>query len=325
MLNSGAPGPSALEKGTAPFGLLQVPRRRGRRAFAQPPPRYPDFGPRPASAARPPRPAPGPRWRQRSVTAPLLSFLRSAPCQKGEALLHRWGRGRGLQPGGARVRGDPREGGGWGGRRGGGEVARRGCGRGGEPHSGSRRLLPAPASTFCTAQRGTCPRPLGSCHGLHREGRAAELGTGSPKQPAPHRAEANLAARPAPQPFSRGSRRGGGCGGGSRSCCRCSTTCPFACARRTACPAPPPHLRSFQLHRDPEQQHELLLPLRPLSIPHFPSPHLPTAGEVRAVSTRVLRPTDSRGPPSGQHHSRPRRQFLHPVPHSPDLLPQSTK
>lgn len=204
-------------------------------------------------------------------------------------------------------------------------MARRGCGRGGEPHSGSRRLLPAPASTFCTAQSGTCPRLLGSSHGLHRRERAAELGAGSPKQPASHRTEANLAARPAPQPFSRGSSRGGGCGGGSCSCCRCSTTCPFPCARRTACPAPPPHLRSFQLHRDPGQQHELLLPLRPLSTPHFPSPRLPTAGEVRAVSFQVLRPTDPRGPPSGQHHSRPRRQSLRPVPHSPDLLPQSTK
>lgn len=70
---------------------------------------------------------------------------------------------------------------------------------------------------------------------------------------------------------------------------------------------------------------QLLLLLGPFSIPHFPPPHLPTAGEVRAVSSRVLRPTDCRRPPAGQDHSRPRRQFLRPVPHSPDLLPQSTK
>ncbi|XP_036910335.1 uncharacterized protein LOC118992507 [Sturnira hondurensis] len=102
------------------------------------------------------------------------------------------------------------------------EVARTVCGRGGEPHSGSRRLLPAPASTFCTAQRGTCPQPLGSCDGLHTGGRTAELGASSPKQPALHGTEANLAARPAPQPFSRGSGRG--CRGGSRTCYSCSTT-----------------------------------------------------------------------------------------------------
>lgn len=125
------------------------------------------------------------------------------------------------------------------------EVARTVCGRGGEPHSGSRRLLPAPASTFCTAQRGTCPQPLGSCYGLHRGGRTAELGAGSLKQPALQGAEANLAARPAPQPFSRGSGRGSGCGGRSRTCCRCSTTCALPCARRTAClasPSPRPKL-----------------------------------------------------------------------------------
>ena len=99
--------------------LPVVPDRRGRPVFARPSPGYPDFGPRPASAARPPRPAPGPRWRQRSVTAPLLSFLRSAPCQK-EALLHpKW---QGLRPsaGGASVSGDPRRGRGLGGRRAGG-------------------------------------------------------------------------------------------------------------------------------------------------------------------------------------------------------------
>lgn len=118
------------------------------------------------------------------------------------------------------------------------EVARTVCGRGGEPHSGSRRRLPAPALTFCTAQSGTCPRPLGSCRGLCGEGRTAELGAGFLKQPALHGAEANLAARPAPQPFSRGSGRGDGGGGGSRTCCRRSATCPFPSARRTASLAP---------------------------------------------------------------------------------------
>ena len=201
MLNSRAPGRVALENGRAPFGLPRAPHRRGRRALAQPPPGYPDFGPRPASADRPPPPAPGPRWRQRSVTAPLLSFLRSAPYQKGEALLHP--KGQGPWPSAPRRarEGRPARGRRLGGRREGGEVARTGCGRGGEPHSGSRRLLPAPASTFCTAQSGTSPQSLGSNHGLHGGGRAAELGAGCPKQPAPRLAEANLAARPAHSHF----------------------------------------------------------------------------------------------------------------------------
>lgn len=77
--------------------------------------------------------------------------------RKKQRLFTRRGRGRGLQlearePGATRTGG-----GGRGVRRGGGEVARTVCGRGGEPHSGSHRLLPAPALTFCTAQRGTCP------------------------------------------------------------------------------------------------------------------------------------------------------------------------
>lgn len=103
--------------------------------------------------------------------------------RKEKRFFTRRGRGRGLQPGGAQGRKDPQggAGGGGGGRRGGGEVARTGCGRGGEPHSGSHRLLPAPASTFCTAPSDTSPQSPGSCHGLHRGGRAAELGTGFPK------------------------------------------------------------------------------------------------------------------------------------------------
>lgn len=215
-----------------------------------------------------------------------------------------------------------------GGRRGGGEVARTGCGRGGELHSGSRRLLPAPASTFCTAQSGTSHQPLGSCHGLHPGGRTAELGAGFPNQSAPRLAEANLAARPAPQPFSRGtwgSGRGGCCGGCSCSCCRCSTTSPFTGAHRPACqasPSPPPKLPTAP---GPRAAAPAASAASSTQYPRFPSSHLPTVGEVLAVSSRVLRPADPRGPPSGKHHSRPRRQFLRRVPHSPDLLPQSTK
>lgn len=261
---------------------------------SRPPPGYPDFGPRPASAARPPRPAPGPRWRQRSVTAPLLSFLRSAPCQEGEALLHpmgqgpwpsAWRRAREGRP--ARERGL----GAGGGRRGGGEVARTGCGRGGELHSGSHRLLPAPASTFCTAQSGTSHQPLGSCHGLHPGGRTAELGAGAPNQSASRLAEANLAARPAPQPFSRGtwgSGRGGCCGGCSCSCCRCSTTCPFPGSHRPACqasPSPPPKLPTAP---GPRAVAPAASAASSTQYPRFPSPHLPTVSEV--IACQLLSP-----------------------------------
>lgn len=180
----GAPGPIAPEKGRVPLGLPRVPDRHGRRVFAPPPPYTLTSAPRPASAAVPPPPAPGPRWRQRSVTAPLLSFLRSAPCQE-EALLHPKRQGPRPSAGGARVRGDPPRGRGLGGRRGGGEVARTASGRGGEPHSGSHRLLPAPASTFCTAQRGTCPSSLGPATDSTGEDAPRSWGAGSPKQPAP--------------------------------------------------------------------------------------------------------------------------------------------
>lgn len=172
------------------------------------------------------------------------------------------------------------------------------------------------------------PSAPGSCHGLRPGGRTAELGAGSPKQSAPRLAEANLAARPAPQPFSRGtwgSGRGGCCGGCSCSCCRCSTSCPFPGADRPACqasPSPPPKLPTAP---GPRAAAPAASAASSTQYPRFPSPHLPTVGEVRAVSSRVLRPADPRGPPSGKHHSRPRRQFLRRVPHSPDLLPQSTK
>lgn len=60
-------------------------------------------------------------------------------------------------------------------------------GRGEEPHSGSHRLLPAPALTFCTAQKGTCPRPLGSSYGLH--GEDAPRSWGPAPQSSPRRKE----------------------------------------------------------------------------------------------------------------------------------------
>lgn len=156
----GAPGPIALEKDREPFGLPRDPDRRGRRAFAPPPPGYLDFGPRPASADRPPRPAPGPRWRQRSVTAPLLSLLRSAPCQEEAAPLHPKGQGPRPSAGGARARGDPRRGRG----PGGGEEEGRWPGQcvGGE---GSRTAAatassPRPPQLFVQPREGPVPQPL---------------------------------------------------------------------------------------------------------------------------------------------------------------------
>lgn len=214
--------------------------------------------------------------------------------RKEKRFFTQWGRGRGLQPGGARGRADPRGREGWGrggGRRGGGEVARTGCGRGGELHSGSHRLLPAPASTFCTAQSGTSHQPLGSCHGLHPGGRTAELGAGAPNQSASRLAEANLAARPAPQPFSRGtwgSGRGGCCGGCSCSCCRCSTTCPFPGSHRPACqasPSPPPKLPTAP---GPRAVAPAASAASSTQYPRFPSPHLPTVSEV--IACQLLSP-----------------------------------
>lgn len=244
--------------------------------------------------------------------------------RKKQRLFTQRGRGRGLQLE-AREPGATRAGGG-----GRGAERRRGGGPDSvwEGRGAAQRQPPPPPRArlnfLYSPEKDLSPSLSRSCCRLQRGGRAKELGAGSPKQPAPRGAEANLAARPAPQPFSRGSGRGGGCGDGPCTCCRCSGTCPFLGARRTICPAspsPPPKLPTAP---GPQAAAAAML-LRPFSVPRFPPPHLPTAGKVRAVSSRVLRPSEPRGPLSGQHHSRPRRQFLRPVPHSPDLLPQSTK
>lgn len=201
-----------------------------------------------STSARAPPPPLGPLGppRARGVTAPLLSFLRSAPCQEEGALLRPKGQGPRPSAGGARVRGDPRQRRGLGGRRGGGRWPGQCVGGEGSRTAAAAASSLRPPQLFVQPREVPASSPSGSCHGLHRGRRAAELGAGSPKQPALHGAEANLAARPVPQPFSRGSGRAGGCGGGSRTCCcPCSATCPFPCARRTASlapPSPPPKL-----------------------------------------------------------------------------------
>lgn len=202
----GSPGPIAPEKDGAPWGLNPSPRQARPPSLSSAARRIPDFGPRPASAARPPRPAPGPRWRQRSVTAPLLSLLRSAPCQQEEALLHPKGPEPRPSAGGARVRGHPRR---RRGRRGGGRwpgPCVGGEGRGGEPHRGSRRLLPAPASTFCTAQSGTCPQPLGSGHGLCGEGTRRGVGGRLPGAAGSSRRRSKLSGAASPTAIFPGKR-----------------------------------------------------------------------------------------------------------------------
>lgn len=245
----GAPGQIAPEKGRAPFGLPQVPRGGDRRASAPLSPGSPDFGPRPASAARPPRPAPGPRWRQRSVTAPLLSFLCSAPCQEGEALLHPKGQGPRPSAGSRQSPGRPARGRGRGteGRRRGGGPDRVWEGRGAAPqqplpppsarlnflYSPERYQLAAPRVLPRTPQRWT------------RRG----VGERLPQAARSSRRGSKLSGAASPTaifPGTRGSGRGGcSCGGGSCSCCRCSMAGPFSCARRATCLAslsPPPKL-----------------------------------------------------------------------------------
>lgn len=298
-----------------------VPDRRGRPAFARPPAGYP------TSARAPPPPPPlGPLGPPRARGGG--SGVSRRHCSASSALHHvsgkqRFftprGRSRGLQ---REARGYPRRRRGRRGRRGGGRWPGQCVGGEGSRTAAAAASSLRPPQLFPQPGEVPAPGPSGPAADSPGKGRAAELGAGFRKQPALHGAEANLAARPAPQPFSRGSGRGGGCGGGSRTCCRHSATCPLPGAGRTACLAtrpPPPKLLTA-----PGPRAAAAAAMLPAS-PHFPPPHLPTAGEVRAVSARVLRPTGRRGPPAGQHHSRPRRQFLRPVPHSPDLLPQSTK
>lgn len=321
VLNS-EPGHRAPQRGRrrpAP----RVPRARspGLRPAA---PRLPRLGPRPASTLGPsarPGPAAAAAECHGAIALPpslcTVSGRRRALRPEGQGPRPAAG-ARGAREGRRRGRG------------GGGEAAGQGVGGEGRGAAPPRRRLPRPPQLFVQPAEERAPS-LRALHRLGSGGRAAELGAGSPELPAPPRAEANLAARAAPQPFSRGageaSGRGGGCGGGggSCSCCRCSTTRPFPCARRTACLAPPSPPPKLPTAPGPRAAAPAATTASSIQYPPLPSLHLPTAGEVRAVSRRVLRPTDPRGPPSRQHHSRPRQQFLRPVPHSPDLLPQSTK
>lgn len=281
----------------APRPRGSAPRRAPTLARAPPPPLGP-LGP----------PWPGPRrWRrQRSVTAPLLSCLRSAPCQEGEALLHPGGRGGGLRR--RPARGDPA------GEARGGEAA--GQGVGGERAAPPQRPPPpAPASTFCRARRDAgAPNPAV----------LPLVPTGDPQRswgPAPQTAcssRANLAARPAPQPFSRRGDR-------ARSCRRGCRTRSLPGARDTARPAPPhPLLRSSQLHRDP-----ITAAAAPAASP-IQRPPLsrcpPTYCGCRALSAlQSAAPLTAVGPRPGSTAPGRSGSSCAGFPTRPDLLPQSTK
>lgn len=145
--------------------------RKGQGAvWASPRPRQARLPSLCSAAPRIPRLRPAPRLRRSAPSARPGPAVAAAECHGAIALppplCTMSGRSSASSPKGAGAaafswrresQGRPAQGEGAGGRRGGGEVARTVCGRGGEPHSGSHRLLPAPASTFCTAQRRTCP------------------------------------------------------------------------------------------------------------------------------------------------------------------------
>lgn len=255
----------------APAGPAGPPRPRLVGHSQPPAPRPPGSAPRraPTLARAPPPPLgplgpprPGPRRRQRSVTAPLLSCLRSAPCQEGEALLHPGGRGGGLRR--RPARGDPA------GEARGGEAA--GQGVGGERAAPPQRPSPpAPASTFCTARRGAgTPISAVQQRVLAKE---AQQSWG-PVLPAARSSKANLAARPAPQPFS----RGGGGGGRARSCRRDSRTRSLPGAPGTARPASPSQPAELPTAPGPHRGSSCS---RRFAHSAAPADHLPTAGAER--------------------------------------------
>ncbi|XP_041514607.1 basic proline-rich protein-like [Microtus oregoni] len=191
----------------------------------------------------------------------------------------------------------------------GGEAA--GQGVGGERAAPPQRPPPpAPASTFLYSPgeaRAPSPAVLPR---FPAEDTQRSWGAGSPRQPAPP--GANLAARPAPQPFSRGGDRGGGV----RSCRLGSRTRSLPGTLGTARPASPSP--PAELPTAPGPHHGSSCSRR---FAHSAAPAAPLPTHLlrvqRAVSSPVRRPTDRRGPPSGKHRSRPQRQFLRRVPHSP--------
>lgn len=156
---------SPTTRNPAPRPRESAPRRAPTLARAPPPP----LGP-----LGPPRPGPR-RRRQRSVTAPLLSCLRSAPCQEGEALLHPGGRGGGLRA--AAGAGGP---GGGGAGRGGGRT---GCGRGASRTAAAAASSRARLNFFVQPGRGAGPEPPRSCRGSSpgtRSGVGGPVPPGSP-------------------------------------------------------------------------------------------------------------------------------------------------
>lgn len=252
-----APPPRRPLAAPAPRPPGSAPRRAPTLARAPPPPHGPLGPPRPGPRRR--------RRRQRSVTAPLLSCLRSASCQEGEALLHPGGRGRGgglwrRRP----ARGDPA------GEARGGEAA--GQGVGGERAAPPQRPSPpAPASTFCTARRGAgAPISAVQQRVLAKD---AQQSWG-PVLPAARSSGANLAARPAPQPFS----RGGGGGGPARSCRRGSRTRSLPGAPGTVRPASPSPPAELPTAPGPQRGSSCS---RRFAHSAAPADHLPTAGAER--------------------------------------------
>lgn len=191
----------------------------------------------------------------------------------------------------------------------GGEAA--GQGVGGERAAPPQRPPPPePASTFLYSPgEARAPSPRGPA-AVPRRGHAAELGGRFPPQPAPP--GANLAARPAPQPFSRGGDRGGRV----RSCRLGSRTRSLSGSPGTARPASPSPPEELPTAPGPHHGSSCSRRFAHSAAPAAPLPtHLLRV--QRAVSSPVRRPTDRRGLPSGKHRSRPQRQFLRRVPHSP--------
>lgn len=202
-------------------------------------------------------------------------------------------------------------------RRGGTRRGRRGAGRrpdrvweGSEPHRRSGRLLPSPPQLFCTARERRGPRAPAVLPRFLAGDTQRSWGAGSPRQPAPP--GANLAARPAPQPFSRGGDRGGRV----RSCRLGSRTRSLSGSPGTARPASPSPPEELPTAPGPHHGSSCSRRFAHSAAPAAPLPtHLLRV--QRAVSSPVRRPTGRRGLPSGKHRSRPQRQFLRRVPHSP--------
>ncbi|XP_078007775.1 uncharacterized protein LOC110208416 [Phascolarctos cinereus] len=200
------------------------------------------------------------------------------------------------------------------------EAAGTGCGRGGEPHSGSHCLLPSAASTFFVPLREApvvrAPAPIPLVQPPNPlEGEVPQSWDSSPgSSPAPHSAGANLAGRPPPQPFYPGNSRRGG----RREEKKENRQQRFPLLRLLLRhPHPHLHLQTSKCTGTPGSSTSCYCRFAHSTAP---APLLPTYQLRLKYALSALDPpshTDPSGPPSGQHHSWPPRQFLRPVPRSP--------